>query len=56
MPCAGWAMQDTNYYTSIPTSQVYYNPLTGARTAVIFNPAARPKPPRFTATALPSTR
>jgi endoglucanase Acf2 len=32
--------QDTNYYTSIPTSQVYYNPLTGARTALIFNSAA----------------
>ena len=35
----GLGDQDTNYYTSIPTSQVYYNPLTGARTTLIFNPA-----------------
>lgn len=36
----GLGNQDTNYYTSIPTSQVYYNPRTGARTALIFNPAS----------------
>ena len=36
----GLGSQDTNYYTSIPTSQVYYNPRTGARTTIIFNPAA----------------
>lgn len=33
----GLGDQDTNYYTSIPTSQVYYNPLTGARTSLIYN-------------------
>ena len=32
--------QDTNYYTSVPTSQVYYNAATGARTFLVFNPAA----------------
>ncbi|PWU18176.1 MAG: hypothetical protein C5B50_09725 [Verrucomicrobia bacterium] len=31
---------DPNYYTSIPTSQVYYNAQTGARTSLIFNPSA----------------
>jgi len=31
--------QDPNYYTSIPTSQVYFNPATGIRTALIYNPA-----------------
>ena len=36
----GLGDQDTNCYTSIPTSQVYYNPRTGARTTIIFNPAA----------------
>lgn len=36
----GLGDQDFNYYTSIPTSQVYYNPRTGARTTVIYNPAA----------------
>ena len=35
----GLGDQDTNYYSDIPTSQIYYNPLTGARTAVIFNSA-----------------
>ena len=39
----GLGDQDTNYYTSIPTSQVYYNPLTGVRTALIYNPAATPQ-------------
>ena len=36
----GLGDQDTNYYSDIPTSQIYYNPRTGARTAIIFNPAA----------------
>ena len=36
----GLGSQDANYYTSIPTSQVYYNLLTGVRTAIIYNPAA----------------
>jgi len=31
-------IQDLNFYTSIPTSQVYYNASTGVRTAVIYNP------------------
>lgn len=35
----GLGDQDTNYYTSIPTSQVYFNPSTGARTVVIYNPS-----------------
>jgi len=39
----GLGDEDTNYYTSIPTSQVYYNPLTGARTALIYNPASSPQ-------------
>jgi fibronectin type 3 domain-containing protein len=30
--------QDLTYYTNIPTSAVYYNASTGARTAVIYNP------------------
>ena len=33
-------VQDYDYYTSIPTSTVYYNPSTGVRTAVIYNPEA----------------
>jgi endoglucanase Acf2 len=32
--------QDLNYYTSLPTSQVYYNSTTGARTYVIYNPTS----------------
>jgi endoglucanase Acf2 len=36
----GLGVQDTNYYSDVPTSQIYYNPETGARTAVIFNPTA----------------
>ena len=36
----GLGDQDTNFYTSIPTSQVYYNPRTGVRTALIYNTAA----------------
>src|SRR4029077_17331075 len=35
----GLGDQDTNYYTSIPTSQVYLNPATGARTVVVYNPS-----------------
>ena len=35
----GLGNQDLNYYTSIPTSQVYYNSSTGQRTYVIYNPA-----------------
>lgn len=31
--------QDLNYYTSIPTSQVYSNAATGTHTYVIYNPA-----------------
>ena len=31
--------QDPNSYTSIPTSQVYYNSSNGVRTVIIFNPA-----------------
>ena len=31
--------QDLTYYTSIPTSAVYYNASTGVRTAVIYNPS-----------------
>lgn len=36
----GLGEQDTNYYTSVPTSQVYYNSSTGIRTALIFNSAS----------------
>ena len=36
----GLGDQDTNCYSDIPTSQIYYNSRTGTRTAVIFNPAA----------------
>jgi endoglucanase Acf2 len=36
----GLGVQSTNYYSDVPTSQIYYNPQTGARTAVIFNPTA----------------
>ena len=32
--------QDSDYYTSLPTSQVYYNTATGRRTYVIYNPTA----------------
>jgi hypothetical protein len=32
--------QDLNYYTSLPTSQVYYNATTGKHTYVIYNPTA----------------
>jgi hypothetical protein len=32
--------QALDYYTSIPTSQVYSNAVTGRLTAVIYNPAA----------------
>ncbi|HEV2693507.1 MAG TPA: glycosyl hydrolase [Verrucomicrobiae bacterium] len=31
---------DTNFYTGIPTSQVYYNARTGSRTILVYNPAA----------------
>jgi len=31
---------DPDYYTGLPTSQVYLNVATGVRTAVIYNPAA----------------
>ena len=31
---------DPDYYTGLPTSQVYLNAATGVRTAVIYNPAA----------------
>jgi hypothetical protein len=33
----GLGEPDTNFYTSIPTSQVYYNAQTGARTVLVFN-------------------
>jgi endoglucanase Acf2/fibronectin type 3 domain-containing protein len=36
----GLGDQDLNYWTSIPTSQVYYNSRTGVRTAVIYNPSS----------------
>ena len=36
----GLGDQDTNFYTSLPTSQVYYNARTGSRTVLAFNPAA----------------
>jgi hypothetical protein len=36
----GLGAQDTNYYTSVPTSQVYYNAQTGARTVLVYNAAA----------------
>jgi hypothetical protein len=36
----GLGDQDTNYYTSIPTSQVYDNAQSGTRTVLIFNPTA----------------
>jgi endoglucanase Acf2 len=39
----GLGEQDTNYYSDIPTSQIYYNARTGTRTAVIFNSAATPQ-------------
>ncbi|MGN6554227.1 MAG: glycosyl hydrolase, partial [Verrucomicrobiota bacterium] len=32
--------QDLDYYTSIPTSQVFFNASTGQRTSVIYNPNA----------------
>ena len=35
----GLGDQDTNYYSDIPTSQIYYNPRTGARTSLIYNPS-----------------
>jgi len=35
----GLGEPDANYYTSIPTSQVYLNSRTGVRTAIIYNPA-----------------
>jgi len=35
----GLGEPDPNFYTSIPTSQVYYNAQTGVRTVLIFNPA-----------------
>ncbi len=35
----GLGQPDPVYYTGLPTSQVYYNPATGVRTAVIYNPA-----------------
>jgi hypothetical protein len=35
----GLGDQDVNYYTSLPTSQVYYNSRNGQRTYVIYNPA-----------------
>ena len=35
----GLGNQDLNYYTSLPTSQVYYNSRTGQRTYAIYNPA-----------------
>jgi len=31
---------DPNYYTTLPTSQVYYNSRTGGRTVIAYNPAA----------------
>jgi len=31
--------QDLDWYTSLPTSQVYYNAVTGRRTYVLYNPA-----------------
>lgn len=34
--------QDPNFYTSLPTSQIYYNTNTGARTVITFNPSATP--------------
>jgi len=36
----GLGEQDTNCYSDIPTSQIYYNSRTGVRTAVIFNASA----------------
>ncbi|MGA2247458.1 MAG: glycosyl hydrolase [Verrucomicrobiota bacterium] len=36
----GLGVQDANFYTSIPASQVYYNAQTGARTVLIYNPTA----------------
>lgn len=36
----GLGDQDTNEYSDIPTSQIYYNSRTGVRTDVIFNPTA----------------
>lgn len=35
----GLGNPDPDYYTDLPTSQVYVNPATGIRTAVIYNPA-----------------
>jgi endoglucanase Acf2 len=36
----GLGNQDPNYYCDVPASQIYYNPVTGTRTAIIFNPTA----------------
>ena len=36
----GLGDQDLNFYSSLPTSQVYYNSRTGQRTYVLYNPAA----------------
>lgn len=36
----GLGEQDVDYYTSLPTSQVYYNAATGRRTYVVYNPTA----------------
>jgi hypothetical protein len=36
----GLGEPDPDYYTGLPTSQVYFNPATGIRTALIYNPAA----------------
>jgi endoglucanase Acf2 len=35
----GLGVPDADFYTSLPTSEMYYNPATGVRTAVIYNPA-----------------
>ena len=36
---SGLGDPDPNYYTSLPTSEVYYNAATGIRTAILYNPA-----------------
>ncbi len=36
--------EDPDCYTSIPTSRVYYNPRSGRRTALIYNPANLSRP------------
>jgi hypothetical protein len=36
----GLGVPDADFYTSLPTSEMYYNPATGVRTAVIYNPAS----------------